>query len=75
MSSDAGLDDPNHQLDNAEVAPNGSDDGENGGMDDLFGDDPTETAEAEAEPTVYGPSSDYSLDSPWTDTIAPGNAT
>ncbi|KAE9972350.1 hypothetical protein BLS_004060 [Venturia inaequalis] len=63
MSSDAGLDDPNHQLDNAEVAPNGSDDGENGGMDDLFGDDPTETAEAEAEPTVQRDLDDEDLDS------------
>lgn len=55
MSSDSGLDDPNHQLEDTEIAPKGSDDGENGGMDDLFGDvddEPIETAEA--EPTVYG---------------------
>lgn len=62
MSSDSGLDNPNNQLEDTEVAPNGLDDGENGGMDDLFGDDePTETADPDpdAEQAVYEPSSDF----------------
>lgn len=61
MSSNSGLDDPNDQLEDDEVAsnaPKDSDGGDNGGMDDLFGDgddDPNETADVEAESTVYGP--------------------
>lgn len=56
MSSESGLDDPNDQLEDTEVASNApkDDDNENGELDDLFGDDgPDEVAET----SVYGLSS------------------
>ena len=55
MSSDSGLDDPNDQLEDTELAanaPEGSDDGiDKEEMDDLFGDDEVDEA---AEAKAYG---------------------